>query len=134
LLLKLVGLAETERGDWRVHLMQVELGRIDAELAIRGTNTVRSARAVSRSLDSLPLLSRLSALLSIRIPAVRRIEHRSMRPRQQGLHALDNAWQESYVATSRGWQGEASDPQACRRALPPRQPLYTLARPAGQSP
>jgi hypothetical protein len=26
---ELVGLAETESGDWRVHFMQVELGRID---------------------------------------------------------------------------------------------------------
>ena len=28
---ELVGLAETERGDWRVHFMQVELGRIDRQ-------------------------------------------------------------------------------------------------------
>lgn len=28
---ELVGLAETERGDWRVHFMQVELGHIDRQ-------------------------------------------------------------------------------------------------------
>jgi hypothetical protein len=27
----------------------------------------------------------------------------------QGLHALDNPWQETYVASSRGWRGATAD-------------------------